>query len=148
MASALIRNNTWCADYTVEEFRVHCSGRGRPVSDKGVSYGELLVFVKFTNARCVYSYNQISLSVLDKSLLSGVNGFAAGPRLLCLALSCGVYICASLDSKRTPHCFMIHVDEKQSMCSTMNMMVYPSRNLRYMEYCSCVVLSCTQPGYQ
>jgi hypothetical protein len=111
VAAELIGSGDWCPGDVVKEFRDQCASRGRPFSDEGISYGELRCLIRFANERCSESAQRLSLPILDKSIMSGVNGCTAGRRLLELPMPCGVYLCAAFDSKRCTHCFVINAED-------------------------------------
>ncbi|GMF57928.1 unnamed protein product [Phytophthora fragariaefolia] len=85
MAAQLIGSFDWGIEIIVDEFR------------------------KFANERCSEPCQRLSLPILYRSLMSGVNGFSAGARLRTLSIPCGVYLCAAFDSKRCTHCIVIQV---------------------------------------
>lgn len=108
-AATLIGNEECHTSETEAQFMAECTARGRPISPKGHSYGELRRYIKFANQKCSTSYHEISIAILDKNVLPGVNGKFASDKPQSGELPDGVYICAAFSSMRVTHGFVTQV---------------------------------------
>jgi hypothetical protein len=108
VAADLIDIEGWNSSCALHDFQKKCVDEGHPLSQNGLTYGELRHYVKFINTRRG-DLGQISMSTLDKNLMGGLNGKTAISRLRSFDLEEGVYICAARNSMGVSHSFAIQV---------------------------------------
>jgi hypothetical protein len=112
IAVAMLDNADWYSTRLVREFMDECAARERPISQDGVTYGELHRFVKFVTLR---SSNQIGTRALDNNIFGGVCGKYAVDRLRALELSDGVCLCATFSFVRVGHCVVLRVTNQHKL---------------------------------